>query len=93
MREWSIIFYFSAALCIVAAIIFIFLGSSEKQIWNDPLSLPDESAQKGKQSDDLLIPESSENMELSSFFENRPWRTNSFPTLPDDDEPAVILKK
>ncbi|CAL1282345.1 unnamed protein product [Larinioides sclopetarius] len=45
MREWSIIFYFSSSICVVASIIFICFGSSEKQPWNNPAPEKESSAE------------------------------------------------
>lgn len=40
MKEWSIIFYASATICVFAVIIFISFGSSEVQSWNSPPRIP-----------------------------------------------------
>lgn len=55
MDEWSVMFYFSAAICIVATLIFLFYGSSEKQPWNNPpIVLPAESETNVYESENSL---------------------------------------
>ncbi|GFW50504.1 hypothetical protein TNCV_2888071 [Trichonephila clavipes] len=59
----------------------------------------DKAGLQPKKWDDALLQESSDDIDLSTYpgkgkmFDDRPWRTDSFPDLRDDDEPSVFLKK
>ncbi|GIY61533.1 hypothetical protein CDAR_3051 [Caerostris darwini] len=106
MREWSVIFYFSSSICVVAGLIFLFFASSEKQTWNNPIdqesflnpALPTATLgvlDEGSSSPPPSSPQgiSPPGSPLIEPDDERPWRTPSYPELPRTKSPPLVLKK
>ncbi|GIX81095.1 hypothetical protein CEXT_564061 [Caerostris extrusa] len=106
MREWSVIFYFSSSICVVAGLIFLIFASSEKQTWNNPIDqesflnpgLPTATLGDLDEGSSSLPPSSPQGSSprgspLIEPDDERPGGPPSYPELRRIKSPPLVLKK